>query len=151
MVYRMPDEDFSLRKVKEDVLFDGLKEEIARVIRTFKGFETVECDKLMLNVEYTSRRDTFGKDRNFYHHMVLDFSVRNNCCWYDFNLYLDPFEVKVAPRVYEAELIEDEGLSSCYFNFMVNSFPESNYKSKREEYFKKAKLLQEVDEELLSL
>ena len=148
-VFRMPDEDFSLRKVSDEELFNAVKDEAVRVIKGFRGYENIGSEDVELNPEYTTRRDAYGRDKNFYHHMTLDVSVKIYNSYDSFILFFSPFEVKVFPRKYDPEVVEDEELTKYFTKFMAERFPESSYLEKRERYFENARIIQKVEEETL--
>ncbi len=147
--YKMPDADFDLRTVSDEKLFNAIKDDIINAIRTFKGYENITSEFVKLNAQYTTRRDAFGKDKNLYHHLVLDIGAKLYLTYDSFNLFINPFEIKIAPSKYGSQKSEDENLTRGFLEFMNENFPTSGYIEKRKEYFKKAKIFQKIEDELL--
>ncbi|MBQ7352042.1 MAG: hypothetical protein IJW59_04220 [Clostridia bacterium] len=147
--YKMPDAGFDLRTVSDEELFNVLKEPIAEVIKTFKGYENTTSEFVKLNTKYTTRRDAFGRDKDLYHNIILSIGVKSHLTYDSFNLFINPFEIKIALDKYDPQIVENENLTNSFLNFMINKFPQSNYIDKRKEYFKKAKTFQQIEEDLL--
>ena len=147
--YKMPDADFDLRTVSDEILFNAIKNHVINVIRTFKGCENITSEFIKLKPQNTIRRDSFGKDKNLYHHIILDIDVKSYLTYDSFNLFINPFEIKIAPCKYDPQIIEDENLTNAFINFMLIRFPKANYIKKRDEYFKNARIFQRVEDDLL--
>ena len=149
IAYKMPDDDFDLRTVSDEDLFNAIKNDIINVIKTFKGYENTTSELVKLNTKYTTRRDAFGKDNDLYHHIVLSITVNAYLTYDSFNLFINPFEIKIAPDKYDPQIVEDENLTTSFLKFMIKKFPKSNYIEKRKEYFKKTKTFHKVEDDLL--
>ena len=149
IVYKMPDDDFDLRTVSDEELFNAIKYDIINAIKTFKGYENTTGELVKLNTKYTTRRDAFGKDKDLYHNIILSIGVKAHLTYDSFNLFINPFEIKIAPDKYDPQIVENENLTNSFLKFMIKKFPQSNYIDKREEYFTKAKTFQKIEEDLL--
>jgi len=146
---RMADADFDLRNVKDEELFGAVKNEVVNVIKTFKGYENIESKDVRLNTRYTNRREVLAEDGNLYPNIVLDIGVKSYLTYDSFDLFIDPFSIKIAPHKYNPEIIEDKGLTNSFVKFMNTRFPKADYTKKRNKYFKDLELSKKIREELL--
>ena len=143
------DEKFNLRNVKDEEIFSAIKNDVVNVIKTFKGYENIESKDVSLNTEYTDRHDFFADDYNLYPKITLDVSVKSDLTYDSFNIFIDPFNIKVAPRKYNPQLVEDQKLTNAFIKFMLLKFPGANYTEKREEYLIKSQNSKKVRDDLL--
>lgn len=146
---KLPDANFDLRNVSDEEIYEALKGEILSVIKSYNGFENVTSEDLKLLTKYTRRRDDFGADKNLYHNIVLDVGVKVYLGVDSFNLFINPFSIKIAKQEYGAETYEDKDLTKAFVKFMLKKFPTSDYVSKRKDYFKNAEMLKKFREEML--
>ena len=144
------DKDFDLMNVENAELFFALKNEITNAIKTVKGFENVNPEDVSFREKHSNRRKAYGKDGNIYPHIVLDINVKAYLQPESFDLFLDPFSVKLSQHKYNAQMIENEELTNAFIFYMTQKFPESSYIQKRDEYFKKAELMEKMSFESLS-
>ena len=146
---KKPDEKFDLRNVTNDELFNAVKKEVVDLIKTFKGYENIESGDVKLNEKYCNRREAYGLDKQLYPHITLDIGAKSYLTYDGFNLFVDTFGIKLAKQQLNAKAIEDENLTNAFIKFMLLRFPNSNYTSKREEYFKTAQTRRKIENDLL--
>ena len=146
---KMADADFDLRNVGDEELFGAVKKEVVNIIKTFKGYENITSKDVRLNTKYTNRSDKLAEDGNLYPNIVLDVSVKSYLTYDSFDLFIDPFSIKIAPHKYDPEIVEDKNLTNAFIKFMITRFPKSNYTKKRDKYFKDLQLSKRIREELL--
>ena len=146
---KMPDEKFDLMNLSDEELFSELKPEILNIIKSVKGFEDLTEQDIMLCEGGSNRRKAFGQDSNLYPHIVLDVAVKAYLQYEHFDLFIDPFSVKIAPHKYDPELIEDEKLTARFVDFMIKRFPDADYEDKRNKYYKWAETKSKIEEILL--
>lgn len=147
--FKKPDADFDITTISDNELFFALKKDIVKIIKSRKGFENITSKDIKLNEEYSNRRNAFGLDQNLYPNIVLDIEVKADKQNEHYDLFIDPFNVKIAPHKYDPEMIEDKGLTNSFIKFIITRFPKSNYSELREEYFKKAKIAEKIRNDLL--
>ena len=145
------DKNFDLTKVSDEELFFVLKDEVVNLIKTFKGFENTTSNDVILDERNSNRRKAYGKDGNIYPNIVLDINVKAYLQPESFNLFIDPYSVKLAPHKYNASMVESEDLTNAFVFYMTHKFPESSYTQKRDEYFKKAEIMEKASLDALSL
>lgn len=143
------DDKFNLRTVEDEEIFSAIKNDVVNVIKTFKGYENIESKDVSLNTEYTDRHDFFADDYNLYPKITLDVSVKSDLTYDSFNIFIDPFNIKVAPRKHDPQLVEDKKLTNAFIKFMLLKFPGANYTEKREEYLIKSQNSKKVRDDLL--
>lgn len=149
MEIKKPDAEFDLTTISDMEIFEGIKKGIVKTLNTLKGYEKIQNKDVQLNADYYNRRMAFGEDKNLYPHIVMDLSVKNGSYYDSFDLFIDTFNIKLAPHKFDPQMIENANLTNAFIKFMITRFPKSNYLEKREEYFKKAKINQRIRDELL--
>lgn len=147
--YKLPDSEFNLRNIDENDIFNILKKDIVNTIKTFDGYENASYSSVKLNPQYTIRENAFGKDKNLYHRIIMDIGVKSYLTYDNFNLFIEPFEIKIAPSKYGEQPRENANLTQSFLDFMVKQFPDSEYIKKREEYFDKGNICQKIEDDLL--
>lgn len=146
---KMPDAEFDLRKVEDEEIFGAVKDDVVNVIRSFKGRENIESKDVRLNTKYTNRREVLSGDSNMYPNIILNVEAKSYLNYDGFNLFINPFSIKIAEDKYDPKMIEDENLTKSFIKFMLLRFPNSDYSEKREEYFRKVELMQKMREQML--
>ena len=146
---KRPDKDFDIMTIPDMELFLALKPAIVSTIKTINHFEDIQDQDVKLSNSEPNRRQAFGADRNLYPHIILDIAVKSYMSYEHFDLFLDPFSIKLAQHKYDPQMIETDALTASYIDFMTRKFPNSNYQEKRSEYFQKVAVARKVRDELL--
>lgn len=145
-VFKMPDEDFDLTTVGYAELFYALKGEILKVVKHLPEFHHIGSEDIAFNERFARRRKAYGKDYNLYPCIVLPFMVKDYLEWREFSVIINPFEVSLLKHKMEAQILVDENLTRVFSEFMAARFPESDYKSKRTQYFQVAKTIKKIED-----
>ena len=146
---KRPDKDFDIMTIPDMELFLALKPAIINEIRTVKQFENTADQDVKLSSGDTNRKQVLCADGNLYPHIIIDIAVKSYMSYEHFDLFLDPFSIKLAQHKYDPQMIETDALTASYIDFMTRKFPNSNYQEKRSEYFQKVAVARKVRDELL--
>ena len=146
---KRPDKDFDIMTIPDMELFLALKPAIINEIRTVKQFANTADQDVKLSSGDTNRKQVLCADGNLYPHIIIDIAVKSYMSYEHFDLFLDPFSIKLAQHKYDPQMIETDALTASYIDFMTRKFPNSNYQEKRSEYFQKVAVARKVRDELL--
>ena len=131
------DKDFNLESLTYQEIFDGIKIGVALAISKFSK-EDVKEEDLKLNIGRCSTRSAYGEDQNLYPKIYLDLK---GC----YSVLLTPFEIDLIEIKQRLRTVSCVELKECFYNFMCEKFPTSNYDKKFEKYFLDAEKLRKID------
>ena len=114
-----PDKDFDLTTLTYKEIFDGLKFGVAKTISKFSK-EEVLTEDLKLNEERCYIKMAFAEDMNLYPKIYLDLVGA-------YSILLTPFNVELLEIKHSVKTLSCVELRECFYNFMCNTFPQSNY------------------------
>lgn len=140
MGYEIPrnDKDFNLDNITDEQLFSGIKQGILECMKKVNGLEDITIDDIKLNKEHSNRREFMANDSNLYPKILLSTTTMPKYNWKKYmcaDFLITPFTIQMLLHKNGLETLEPEELEKAFVDFMCETFPESNYLEKREEYF----------------
>jgi len=139
------DEKFNLDNVSNEELFEGLKGGVVSFLQEYPGLQDIEDKDVSFVNKRSFRRTTYGGDGNVYPTISLATDIKSNNVIGSPTILLTPFQIKLlVPILFSSlESFESEHLTNALTKFMTTTFPDSDYESKKQEYFETVRKMNE--------
>lgn len=144
------DKEFKIDSLNYQEIFEGLKSGIEKTIRKYDRTEGLPKG-LRLEERGCQINFAYGKDKDMYPKITIEVSRLSDVGFGRESYYFifNPFEIVMVCERNGAEICIFQELTQALIGMMNEKFPDSDYKEKREKYFKMAELIRKKQEEML--
>ena len=151
IIFNRNDEKFNLDTVSNEQLFEGLKGGVVNFLKEYPGLEDIEDKDVKFVNKRSFRRTSYGGDGNIYPTISLATEIKPNNVISSPTVVLTPFQIKIlVPILFSnLEAFESDHLTNALTNFITTTFPDSDYKNKKQEYFENTERMKKFHDNMV--